>query len=113
MESITKEIGERIRSYRRKKRMTQMELAERADCNVSALGKIERGEKTPKILTVYKICKGLDIPMEILFENMIVTDYHDEMKNKFLNLINELPKREQEFLFKISQSIIQYGKMAK
>ena len=108
MESLTKEIGERIRGYRNKKGWSQSELAERAGCHFTFIGSVERGEKVPTIDTVFKICKALELPMDVLFENIVVGDDYSEIPKKFYNLISTLPEKEQSDLYKLLIDIIEF-----
>lgn len=110
MESITKIIGERIRAYRNKKKWSQEELAEKAGCHYTYIGCVERGEKVPTIQTIFKICKVLDLPMEILFKNIIGGKEFNEIPNKFYQLVSLLPDKEQEELYALVNEIIQYRK---
>jgi transcriptional regulator with XRE-family HTH domain len=66
---ITKELGRRIRQLRqsRPQKLTQEDLAERADISVSFLSMIERGERAPHIETLVKIAHALDVSMSDLF----------------------------------------------
>lgn len=45
--SIAFEIGQRIRFYRKKKHLTQEQLAELCNFHPTYIGQLERGEKTP------------------------------------------------------------------
>jgi len=60
-------IGDRIREFRKKKGLSQEELAHRANLNTAHLGQIERGEKSPTLDSIEKIAIALDITLEELF----------------------------------------------
>lgn len=64
---IAQKAGKKIRIARKKRKLTQEELAERARIHVSTLGRIERGESNPPIHTVSKIAKALKVPLKELF----------------------------------------------
>ena len=51
-------LGQRIRQLRKIKNMSQEALAEKADLHPTFIGKIERAEITPSIITLDKIVKG-------------------------------------------------------
>ena len=60
-------IGDRIRAIRTKKGMTQKQLGEKCGMADSAIRKYESGRITPKIETVNKIAKALEVStVEIL-----------------------------------------------
>lgn len=108
MESIAKEIGERIRVYRVRKKCSQSELAERIGSHPNHVGAIERGEKVPTIDTVCAICQALDLPMEVLFQNILTGDHFSELPDRFGALVRPLPEREQADLYRLLQDIIDY-----
>ena len=61
------EVGNRIREEREKQKLTQEQLAERADIGRRTIQNTELGEKSPSLETVWKISTGLNIPIETLF----------------------------------------------
>lgn len=56
-ENIRFEIGERIRSFRVKSKLSQMEFSESIDISVNFLSEIENGKKGFSYETLYKLCK--------------------------------------------------------
>lgn len=66
--SVTKQIGIKIREFRKAKRMTQEQLAERVATNPSYIGKLERGEQNVKIQTLEKIAEALEVSTFALFD---------------------------------------------
>ena len=75
MNDVKKQLGVRIRELRTKSKLTQAQLAERADISDEFLSRVERSEKSPSIVTAQKIANGLGVPLKELFE----------FKNDFLN----------------------------
>ena len=65
-ESLTK-LGERIRFLRKANRMTQEQLAEKADMNSKYIGQIERAEINTTVITLEKIARALSVPLAELF----------------------------------------------
>ena len=70
MNTMTKELGRRIRAERTAKKMTQEELAERAGLHPTYNGQVERGEKSLTVASLEKIVEGLEISFSDLFENI-------------------------------------------
>ena len=61
-------FGERVKKIRLEKGWTQKQLAEKCDMHDSALRRIENGKKTPKVITVEKLSKALEVdPAELMF----------------------------------------------
>jgi len=65
-----KQIGLNIRSHREALRMTQEQLAEKADLHDRTLGKIERGELNFSILIFIRLCVALNIPPDKILKNI-------------------------------------------
>lgn len=56
-------LGSRIKDLRLKKNMTQTELALLCNFEKASMSRIEAGKTNISILTLYKICKALEIDM--------------------------------------------------
>ncbi|HEV2323756.1 MAG TPA: helix-turn-helix transcriptional regulator [Terracidiphilus sp.] len=61
-EEVRKRFGERIREIRRKKGVSQEDLALACDVDRAFLGGVERGERNISLLNIYKIARGLKVP---------------------------------------------------
>lgn len=57
------ELGERISSWRRAKKLTQRQVAERADLAVSSVSQIEGGKQTPSQKALAAIVEALGLTM--------------------------------------------------
>jgi len=62
-------LGERIRTIRISKNMTQNELAMECDFEKASLSRIESGKSNPTIRTLYKISSALEISMADIFKD--------------------------------------------
>jgi transcriptional regulator with XRE-family HTH domain len=68
--NVVKEVGKKIRLLRTSRvgpRMTQEELADKAEISVSFLSMIERGERAPHLETLAKLAGALQVPITELF----------------------------------------------
>lgn len=65
-ETVSYLIGQRIHDMRKKRRMSQEELALSSDIHPAYLGRVERGEKCPTAQTLFKISQGLKVPLSQL-----------------------------------------------
>lgn len=54
-------FGNRVAKLRREKNISQEALAFECGINRTYIGEIERGEKTPSLITIVKIATGLGI----------------------------------------------------
>lgn len=62
-----KKIGANLREIRKKKKMSQVILAEEAGLNRTYIGELERGEKNMSLNTLLKLVKALKIEITDLF----------------------------------------------
>ncbi|MBO4864304.1 MAG: helix-turn-helix transcriptional regulator [Eubacterium sp.] len=62
-------LGERIKSIRMSRNISQEEFAEKAGISVSYLSQIENGHKNPRATILCKICTGNDIQPNQLFSD--------------------------------------------
>ena len=79
-----KSIGETIASLRKKKGMTQNELAEKMNVTDKAVSKWERDLSCPDINTISKLADILDVSVEELLK----VKKQDYSNNKIKDLIN-------------------------
>lgn len=105
-------VGERIRRFREEQNMSQEELAFESDIHSAYIGKIERGEKCPTIETLYKISKGLNIPISVLTD---IDNYYNPteeidkiFKVRLENAMSGLNYDQLESIVKIVEEISKY-----
>ena len=67
MANINVELGRKIRSLRRAKKMTQEDLAYQAKIDYSYLNEIEMGKRNPTVKRVATIAKALNVALYDLF----------------------------------------------
>ncbi|WP_049945014.1 helix-turn-helix domain-containing protein [Butyrivibrio sp. AC2005] len=104
---ITEEIGNRIRFYRKDRKLSQEELAEMSDLHPSYIGQLERGIKTPSVDTIYRITKGLDVTMSDFLKNIETFDTdEDTWAMKSYLLIEQEKLGDQRHLYEIIKNII-------
>lgn len=62
-------LGERIRTCRKAKGLTQEVLAEMVDISVPFMGYLERGDRVPSVQTFIALCNALDASPSYLLAN--------------------------------------------
>ena len=72
MENINTYVGSRIRNYRKMKKMTLQQLADRIHKSRATVSKYENGDITIDVETLYEISNALDVGFTQL------TDYHPQ-----------------------------------
>ena len=70
IETIYKEIGDRIAKARRKRGLTQEALAAESGVATAHIGFIEQGYRHPTLATLHKLCTPLGINLETLFRGL-------------------------------------------
>lgn len=63
-------VGRNIRAQRKRRDLTQEELAHRAGMHPVEVGRAERGVRDMRVSTVVKLARGLDLPARELFHDL-------------------------------------------
>lgn len=67
MAGSARDLGQRIKEARRREKLTLAELSERSGVAISTLSKIENGQTTGSVDTLFKIARGL----RVLFDTLV------------------------------------------
>lgn len=65
-------IGEKLRTARKRQRISLRELARKADISASMLSQIETGKAYPSVRSIYDIAAALDLPVDYFFPDQMV-----------------------------------------
>lgn len=63
-----KTFGKRVADIRRKRGLTQEQLAELADITTLSLSYIEQGRRWPRLATIHRLADCLKVPISELFK---------------------------------------------
>ncbi|MCL5127119.1 helix-turn-helix transcriptional regulator [Algibacter sp. L4_22] len=66
--SIPKEVGNRVRFFRKKRGITQTQLAQLVGKDRQYLYKIEKGVVTPNVVTISILALTLEVPLKDFFD---------------------------------------------
>ena len=93
-------IGSFIADCRKKKGLTQMQLAELLGITDRAVSKWETGRSLPDASLMMDLCHTLGITLIDLFSGEVVTvsDYNKELENKLLEMTKEKEKSDKRML---------------
>lgn len=105
-------IGKRIRYYRKNVGLTQEQLAEKAGLHNTYIGQIERGEKNATIKIIYKIAVALDVPLDVLFSDIMPAPVKGaaDPATECYAAISKLEIGRQKKMLSIIKDIIGYGR---
>ena len=67
-DSFPRKVGARIKYFRRKKELTQTELAQAVGKDRQYLYKIEKGIVTPNIVTIYSLVLALEVSLKEFYD---------------------------------------------
>ena len=70
MKNILKRLGRNIKKTRCQLQLTQKELAEKSEITFTHIWRLENNISFPRLDTLLKISKGLDIKLEKLIEGI-------------------------------------------
>jgi len=63
-------FGRRLAEVRKQKGFTQQQLAEELEISLVSIGYIEIGKRWPRLMTLHRIAKVLDVKLEQLFKGL-------------------------------------------
>lgn len=78
------EIGNRIRQYREKKKLTQKQLADLIGVSNSRVSNWEKGINRPDADIIADICRALDVSPSVLLNVRLSTDELNDKERKII-----------------------------
>lgn len=99
-------LNERIAYLRKRRDLTQSELAKKSGVSQSTIAQIESGRKDPSVKTLGKLAKALDVQLAIFFatDNVLVFDL-EKLKKQY-NHVDKLNSTVEQALGRV----IRYAK---
>ena len=101
-------IGQRLRARRMQLGYSQDYTSEKAELHPTYIGQLERGEKNATLVSVEKVCRALNLPMEELFANLVAEKSPLRPAQKCYDLIVSQPIRDQKKICAIIEDVIKY-----
>ena len=98
------QLGLKIRSLRKSKKITQEKLSEIIGISPRQMVKIEMGQVYPSIEVLQKIAGALDVPIVNLFDNEYCDDY-EILKEKLHSKIDKLNEKNIRFLYIVASNL--------
>ena len=110
MNGVAKDVGSRVRYYRKQKNISQEKLAELCSLHPTYIGQVERGEKNASIESIYKISCGLGIPVSRLFEKMDGNLTSNSLPNRAYSLMMTMDQAHQELMLSLMETALRFSK---
>jgi len=85
--SFKRRVGFRIKLVRRRRNLSQEELAERIDRTPEAVSSIERGRTLPNFVTLERLGRALDVPVHEFFDIGPQTDENPRRNRLIAELV--------------------------
>ncbi|KUO42649.1 MAG: hypothetical protein APU95_04505 [Hadesarchaea archaeon YNP_N21] len=113
MAAPNQKIGERLAALRRARGFTLQELAGRCGLSASFLSQIERGVSAPSIVSLYRICQALAVPLFQVLPDPVLDSSpvryldmqpHFKLSDKgtsYIRLSSNFPGRQLEILINL------------
>ena len=94
-------VADNIKKERRRRQLTQMELADRADISVDTVKRIERGRRSMSLDTYLGIVQALEISPSALVNEKQPGKYME----RFLYIIDQRSESEIEFVLHMLEQL--------
>ena len=98
-------LGKRIREERRKRDLTQEQLAEGVNITQPHIGQLERGESGVSIETLVSISNRLGVTVDYLLSDYIENE-DEYLRQMWLRLTKDRSKKEQEMIINVVKAIV-------
>jgi len=98
MESLEKQLGNRIKTLRKLRGWTQENLAEQAKVSVQHVGEIERGDGNPTLQSLERLSKGLGITVSQLLAVEDPAQESEVLQRQVIEVVKEMPTGELKLL---------------
>ncbi len=98
-------LGERIKELRKKRQMSQEQLAEKIQIDAKNLSRIEVGRGYPSLDTLEKIAKVLDVEMRELFDFQHL-ESADSIASSIEAMVKSASEAELRTLWKLFKALV-------
>ena len=98
------EIGKRIRDIRTNKKMSQADLADKANISLSQVSDIETGKSSMRLTTFIGIVEALQVSADVLLRTDI-PEVNNIYKSEFAELLEDCTPTENESILKIDKEV--------
>jgi transcriptional regulator with XRE-family HTH domain len=110
MSNIQELLSENLKAFRKEKKLSQQDVAEKSDMLASTFNRIENMKVAPSIDTVERIASAIEVDFIDLFQTREISDKSIVKKLELLNNLSEYNRSVVEILL---DSIIEKDKLEK
>jgi len=111
--SLRRSFGEQVRRLRTRRGLTQQKLAERSGLHETHISRIERGQREPRLTTIFALARGMGSEVAELFEETarglaaVEGRQFEELLERMLHLSREAQRGERRRLQELEELILQ------
>ena len=99
---VLRQLGQRIRYFRRLKSLTQEELGEQANVSHKYIGEIERGKKKASIIVMYRLSCAMQVSMtDLISFSMIQCGSHQKCMQSIIRFLENKNTEELKRAFNL------------
>lgn len=98
-------IGNRLKTARINKNLTQEKLAEKLDVSIACLSRIECGKYEISLKRLDEICGILDVKLSYILDG-VSQNSSNYLNNDFSSLLKSCPPEKIKLIYKIAKVII-------
>lgn len=97
---IAKYIGNNIFQYRRKRKLTREELAEKSNLSSNHIYELEMGNCMPTTITLIDICNALDVSLSQVVDLKLLNN-NDDSSESFLTDFQKLSDKDKKIIIQL------------
>lgn len=100
-------MGHRIKECRKKKALTQEQIAEVLDISVSFISRIERGSVKVSLETLARIANVLEVSPCYFIDGVIKAN-DEYMKNELVNFTRTFDNKKMQLILALAEAVSKY-----
>ena len=97
-------IGQRLKSARKKAKLTQQELAEKLNLSVAFISRVERGSSHINLRRLTEFCSALNISEGSILNGVSNSD-ENYLSSEFSDILDKCSPKKQKLIYKLSKLI--------
>ncbi|WP_081458406.1 helix-turn-helix domain-containing protein [Solidesulfovibrio fructosivorans] len=110
MENIHLAFGNYLQKLRKKKQLTQLQLAEKSGLSLKHLGEIERGRGNPSLESLNSLAESLDVTLPELFSFQVQeVSRKEDASSKLIESIKATSSKNTVILMNILKELENYN----
>lgn len=110
MENIHLAFGNCLQKLRKKKKLTQLQLAEKSGLSLKHLGEIERGRGNPSLESLNSLAESLDLTLPELFSFQVQeVSIKEDISAKLIESIKTTSSKNTAILMNILKELENYN----